>query len=71
VTILVFVPLAVLGIDLFGLHGLFGATTLVNVASGFAAFWWLGSRLRSLSPGPPSDPRGGEIMVAPPGQIDL
>ena len=47
--ILIFLPLAVLGRGLFGLNGLFGATTVANLAVGFAAFYWLGRRLRRLS----------------------
>ena len=47
--ILIFLPLAVLGRELFGLNGLFGAIAVANVLTGWAAYYWLGRRLRSLS----------------------
>jgi Na+-driven multidrug efflux pump len=47
--ILVFFPLAIVGRELFGVHGVFGAISVTNVAVGWAAFFWLGKRLRSLS----------------------
>jgi len=40
--IVVFLPLAFLGRALFGLEGLFGATTLSNLLMGGIAFAWLG-----------------------------
>jgi len=49
--ILIFLPLAVLGRELFGLNGLFGAIAVANVVTGWAAFYWLGQRLGSLSGG--------------------
>jgi Na+-driven multidrug efflux pump len=49
--ILVFLPLALLGRELLGLRGLFGAIAVANGVVGVAAFFWLGQRLRSLSGG--------------------
>lgn len=36
-----YVPLALLGSQFFGLIGIFGAAALANVASGLVAVWWL------------------------------
>jgi putative MATE family efflux protein len=47
--ILIFLPLAVLGREWFGLNGLFGAITIATAVTGCAAFYWLGQRLESLS----------------------
>jgi Na+-driven multidrug efflux pump len=47
--ILVFLPLAVIGRELFGLNGLFGAISVANVVMGWAAYYWLGQRLEGLS----------------------
>jgi len=44
--IVVFLPLAFLGRALFGLEGLFAATTLSNVLMGGIAFAWLGRTVR-------------------------
>ncbi len=52
--ILVFLPCAVLGRSLLGLGGLFGAFAAANAAAGWAAFYWLGKRLRRLSDAPVS-----------------
>ena len=49
--ILVFLPFAVLGRSLLGLNGLFGAIAVANAVAGWAAFYWLGKRLRRLSAG--------------------
>jgi Na+-driven multidrug efflux pump len=49
--ILIFLPLAVLGRGLLGLNGLFGAIAAANAIVGFAAYYWLGRRLQSLSGG--------------------
>ena len=49
VAILVFLPLAVVGRELLGLNGLFAAIGVANLAAGWAAFAWLGKRLRRLS----------------------
>ena len=43
--IIVFLPLAFLGRQLFELPGLFAATTLSNILMGAIAFKWLGKRL--------------------------
>lgn len=40
--IVVFLPLALIGRWLFGLHGLFAAAAIVNISVGIAAFAWLG-----------------------------
>ena len=40
--IVVFLPLAFLGKFLFGIEGLFAATTLSNLAMGAVAWAWLG-----------------------------
>ena len=50
--ILVFLPLAVLGRRFLGLNGLFGAIAVTNAMVGFAAYAWLGRRLRSVSEQP-------------------
>jgi putative MATE family efflux protein len=52
---IVFLPLALLGKHLFGLPGLFAATTLSNLLMGAVGFAWLGrviSRASSISPRP-------------------
>jgi len=49
VAILVFLPLAVVGRGLLGLNGVFAAIGVANMAVGWAAFAWLGKRLRRLS----------------------
>lgn len=54
--IIVFLPLAFLGRELFGLPGLFAATTASNLLMGAIAYAWLGrqiTRAKSISP-PPS-----------------
>jgi MATE family, multidrug efflux pump len=43
----VFLPLALLGRQLFGLEGLFGATAVSNLLMGAVAFAWLGRTVRS------------------------
>lgn len=47
--ILVFLPLAVIGREVFGLNGLFGAISVANIVTGWAAYTWLGQRLEGLS----------------------
>jgi Na+-driven multidrug efflux pump len=52
---IVFLPLALLGRYLFGLPGLFAATTLSNLLMGAIGFAWLGrviNRASSISPRP-------------------
>ncbi len=44
--IVVFLPLALVGRWLFGLHGLFAAGALVNAGVGLLAFAWLGRHIR-------------------------
>jgi putative MATE family efflux protein len=44
--IVVFLPLAFLGQWLFGLHGLFFASTLANLLMGGLAYVWLGRRIK-------------------------
>ena len=44
--IVVFLPLAFLGKQLFGLYGLFGATLLSNLLLGAVGFAWLGYQVR-------------------------
>jgi Na+-driven multidrug efflux pump len=43
--IVVFLPLAFLGRHLFGLEGLFAATTVSNLLMGAVAFRWLGRQI--------------------------
>jgi len=52
--IIVFLPLAFLGRHLFGLQGLFAATTLSNLVLGGVAFAWLGRQIarEAASAGP-------------------
>ena len=45
-----FLPLAVAGRELLGLHGLFVAISVTNIGIGWAAFFWLGKRLERLTP---------------------
>jgi Na+-driven multidrug efflux pump len=52
---IVFLPLALLGRYLFGLPGLFAATTISNLLLGAIAFYWLGRKITqptSISPPP-------------------
>ena len=49
--IAIFLPLALTGRELLGLHGLFGAIAVANLAVGVLAYCWLGGRLRRLSGG--------------------
>jgi putative MATE family efflux protein len=44
--IIVFLPLAFLGKYLFGLSGLFAASTISNLALGLLAYFWLGKHIR-------------------------
>jgi len=46
--VVVFLPLAFLGHWLYGLPGLFGASTLSNLGIGAFAYRWLGSQIRAL-----------------------
>ena len=43
--IIVFLPLAFIGRHLFGLEGLFAATTVSNALMGAVAFAWLGRQI--------------------------
>ena len=43
--LIIFLPLAFLGHELFGLPGLFGASALSNLGIGALAYRWLGSQL--------------------------
>ncbi len=46
--VVVFLPLAFLGHWLYGLPGLFGASTLSNLGIGALAYYWLGRQLNKL-----------------------
>ena len=47
--IIVFLPLALLGRYLFGLHGLFAASTISNLLLGAIGWAWLGRQIRTMS----------------------
>ena len=49
--IVIFLPLAFLGQWLFGLRGLFVASTLANFLAGVLAYVWLGRQIRTKVPG--------------------
>ncbi len=49
-TLILFLPLALLGRALFGLNGLFFASAISNIAIGLLAYAWLGRQLRISSP---------------------
>jgi Na+-driven multidrug efflux pump len=44
--IVVFIPLALLGKALWGLPGLFAASTASNLLMGAVGWWWLGRQIR-------------------------
>jgi putative MATE family efflux protein len=48
-TVILFLPMALLGKMLFGLTGLFFASSIANVMVGVLGFLWLGSRIRQSS----------------------
>lgn len=48
--LIVYLPLALLGRYLWGINGLFIATSLANLILGVWGYWWLRRRIRSLSP---------------------
>jgi Na+-driven multidrug efflux pump len=54
--IFVFLPLAFLGRHLFGLEGLFAATTVSNLLMGAVAFAWLGRTIKRAQEPPMSPP---------------
>ena len=49
-TLILFLPLALVGKMLFGLTGIFIASSVSNVAVGLLGFIWLGRRIRGLRP---------------------
>ncbi len=49
--IFVFIPLAFLGRWLFGIHGLFGASSLANIAIALVAYRWLGRHIKASKKG--------------------
>jgi Na+-driven multidrug efflux pump len=51
--IFVFLPLAFAGRWLFGLHGLFAASTIANIAVGLLAFVWLRKHVNTSAKLPP------------------
>jgi Na+-driven multidrug efflux pump len=48
-TILLYVPLALLGRYLFGIAGVFGAYALANVTTGVVAYLWLKHAVRNYA----------------------
>ena len=47
-TVILFLPMALLGKMWFGLNGIFVAAAVVNIAVGLLGFAWFGNRIRHV-----------------------